>query len=148
MGNYAADFQRTNDTTKTTGTISAPGSSPRRLSIYEIIIGSEGAVADNPFLWTIQRTTAAGTSTAVTPQALDPADAACVAVGGENHTVEPTYTASAILMNIALNQRATFRFCAAPGGEIVTPASNNAGVGFKAGVGGAVLVTVQTHFQE
>ena len=118
MANYAADFQRTSSTTLSVGTI---GAGTRRGKIYDVMFGSEATPADAAILWTVRRYTAAGTATAVTPQALDAADAAFSGVAGENHTIEPTYTAGAIVLNVPLNQRATYRWVAAPGGELIYP---------------------------
>ena len=49
----------------------------------------------------------------------------------ENHTSEPTYTSNTEVLEIPLNHRATFRWVAAPGSEIITPATDNNGLGFK-----------------
>jgi hypothetical protein len=148
MAKYAVDLQRTASTTASVGTITADATRPRRLKWYDVIFGSQGTVGDNPFLYTVQRCTAAGTSTAVTPQPLDPADAATEADAGENHTIEPTYTAAAIMLNIALNQRATFRWVAAPYGEIVTPATASNGAGVQTTTSSAVAITTQIHVEE
>jgi hypothetical protein len=148
MARYAADFQRTGSTSASTGSIVADATRPRRFKIYDLIFGSEAAAADNPFLWRVARITAAGTSTGVTPQPLDPADAATESDAGENHTVEPTYTAGANLIHCPLNQRATFRWVAAPGGELVAPATASNGFGIISPVGSAVIVTVQAHYEE
>jgi hypothetical protein len=96
----------------------------------------------------VQRCTAAGTSTAVVPQPLDPADATTEMDAGENHTIEPTYTAAAILLQIPLNQRATFRWVAAPGGELVAPATASNGLGIISPTGSAVVVSAQLHVEE
>lgn len=107
-----------------------------RPSIYDIVIGSDATPADQASKFIFQRYTVAGTSTAVTPQALDPADPASLLASttGQAHTVEPTYTANAILLPIALNQRATYRWVAAPGGELVMPATAANGIGCQATV--------------
>lgn len=149
MADYAFAMRRTADASKTVGSLAAAGASPRRAKIYDIILGSEGTPGDNPFLWILQRFTAAGTSSAVTPTALSPADQACLAVGGENHTVEPTYTAGAIPFKIALNQRATFRWVAAKeDGKLVIPATAGNGIGVTTPVMAAVLVTANMTFEE
>lgn len=148
MARYACDFQRTASATLSVGTVTADATRPRRVKWYEVIFGSEASAADNPFLYTLQRCTAAGTSTAVVPQPLDPADAATETDAGENHTIEPTYTAAAILLNIALNQRATFRWVAAPYGELVTPATAANGIGVQTDVSSAVIVTTQAMIEE
>ena len=100
-----------------------------RPAIYDLIFGSSATPNDNALNWLLQRFTAAGTSTPVTPQALDPNDPAALAAAGENHTAEPTYTANKILLNISANQRSTQRWVAAPGGELKCPATAANGIG-------------------
>lgn len=148
MARYAIDMQRTGSTTASVGSITADATRPRRFKLYDLLVGSEASPADNPFLWRVARITAAGTSTAVVPQPLDPADAATEMDAGENHTIEPTYTAAAILLHIPLNQRATFRWVAAPGGELVAPATASNGLGIITPTGSAVVVTAQAHVDE
>ena len=150
MAKYAVDLQRTASTTGSLGSWVADATRPRRLKFYDIMFGSEATPADAAILWTIQRCTAAGTGTGVTPQPLDPADAATEADAAENHTIEPTYTAGAILLNIAVNQRATFRWVAAPGGELVTPATASNGLGVQTDTisSGTPVITAQIHAEE
>jgi hypothetical protein len=147
---FAVDFQRTASTTATLGSWTADATRPRRAQVYDIILGSEATPADAGLLWTVRRCTAAGTSTGVTPQNLDPADATTEYDAGENHTIEPTYTAGAILLNIPLNQRATFRWVAAPGGELVFPAtaSNGAGIETDTISTGTPVITATVHVLE
>jgi hypothetical protein len=128
--------------------IQAPASNMRRAEIYDIIHGSEAAAADNPFLYLWQRTTTAGTNTAVTPLPLDPADTACVTVAGDAFSAEPTYTAGAVALRIPLNQRATFRWLAAPGGEIVIPATASNGLGCQTPTASALAISSTVHFRE
>lgn len=152
MANYAVDFQRTASTTASLGSITAeatPGPARRSL-VYDMMFGSEATPADAAILWTVRRCTAAGTSTAVTPQQLNPADPVATAECGENHTIEPTYTANAIMLNVPLNQRATFRWVAAPGGEIVVPATDENGIGIETDTisTGTPVITSTCHFSE
>ena len=100
-----------------------------RPRIYDVIFGTSGTPADNALNWLLQRYTAAGTATSVTPTAIDPADPAALASAGSNHTVEPTYTAGAILLDIDANQRSTQRWVASPGSELVMPATAANGAG-------------------
>ncbi len=100
-----------------------------RPHIYDLVSGSDATPADNAAEYNLQRTTTAGTEgSGFTPVALDPGDPAAVGDFSVNHSAEPTYTASAVLLNYMHNQRATFRWVAAPDGEIVLPAAAN-GVG-------------------
>ena len=147
MANYSLTASRAASATKTVGVIGATAT-PRRIKVYEMTFGCSGAPADNIFQWQAQRFTAAGTTTAVTPQPLDPADAAALSAGGSNATVEPTYTANQILLTVALNQRATFRWVAPPGGELVTPATNANGLGVTNPVATALTVDLDLKFQE
>jgi len=147
MANYSLQASRTAGAAKTVGSVAATAT-PRRIKIYECTFGCSGAPADNIFQWEIQRFTAPGTSTAVTPQPLDPADAAALTAGGSNHTVEPTYTAGQFLLTVDLNQRATFRWVAPPGGELVTPATNNNGAGVLNSVATGLVVDLDLKFQE
>lgn len=129
------------------GVTSATTVRPR---IYDLVCGSDATPADNACEFNLQRTTAAGTSTAFTPIAIDPADPASLASAGFNHSIEPTYTASALLLEWAQNQRATFRWVAAPSSELVLPATaaNGAGVISVTVAGSAVNTNFQIYFEE
>lgn len=78
-----------------------------RPTIYYLLFGSLAVPLDNALEFLVQRFTAAGTSTGVTPTSTDPADPTPQAVCGQNHTVEPTYTGSQLLLDVPMNQRAT-----------------------------------------
>lgn len=128
---FVCDFQRTASTTATLGSMTADATRARRLRVEEAAFGSEATPADASVLWTFQRCTAAGTNTTVTPVNLDPASSTTEYDAGENHTVEPTYTAGAILGNWPLNQRATFRWISSPGFQWVMPATASNGFGIQ-----------------
>lgn len=120
-----------------------------RPHIFHVLFGSTATPADNALQWLLQRYTAAGTATAVTPFPLDPANPAALSSAGENHTVEPTYTADAILLNLPLNQRASFPWFAREGRELVLPATAANGVGVQpvhASFTGSVESTI--HYEE
>ncbi len=121
-----------------------------RPAIYELVIGSIATPADNAWDFFLQRYTVAGTSTAFTPVALDPADPASLASAGVNHSVEPTYTANAYLGRFSGNQRATFRWVANPGSELKMPATAANGIGLlsQTAVGSAVAMTFTIYFEE
>lgn len=148
MAAYAVEMNRTASATLSVGNVVADATRPRRGKFYDLIMGSEAAPADNAFLWQVQRCTTAGTSTAVTPQPLDPADAATESDAGENHTIDPTLTAGAILLAIAMNQRATFRWVASPGGELTYPATASNGLAIRTPTSSAVAVTATLHYAE
>lgn len=149
MGRYAAQMNRTASATLDVGSLITAAASPRRFALYDIIVGSEATPADNAFLWTIVRKTGAATGgTAVTPVALDFSDTiASTLVGNEAPTGNGAGTD--VVAAIPLNQRATFRWVAAPGGELVS--SNAASNGYAAATptaGGLVAVTATFHADE
>lgn len=125
------------------------GGTTIRPKIYDILFGLGGTPADNTLYWSLQRQTAAGTITAVTPRSLDPGNPAASSTAGSNATAEGTITANSDLLTFALNQRATFRWVAPPGGELVIPATANNGIpaltksAAYTGVAGGVI-----HFEE
>lgn len=149
MPKYAIDGQDTNTAATTILGVDA-GATTRRIKVYDLVLGSDATPADNAAEYVLQRYTVDGTSTAVTPQALDGADPAALAEAGEAHSVEPTYTANAIMLQWAQNQRATFRWVAVPGGEIVCPNTADSGVGIQViGIAGsAVNTNAMIHFEE
>jgi len=148
MAAYAVEMNRTASTTNSLGTWVADATRPRRLKFYDMIFGSEASPADNAFNYVAQRVTTAGTLSAVTPKPLDFADAATESDAGENVTIEPTYTAGEVMLSISLNQRATFRWVAAPGGELTTPATASNGLGWKTPTASAVAISATIHASE
>lgn len=135
---YAIDGEDTN--TAATTILELRSTTAIRPAIYDLISGSDATPGDQAVEFSLQRTTTAGTATSVTPQALDSGDPAATATAGKAHSAEPTYTSNAILLNITHNQRATFRWVAAPEGELILPAAAN-------GVG-ALIDTVTTAFNQ
>ena len=116
--------------------IAATTGSLRRGKVFDLLIGTNGTPADNYLQWDISRMTAVGTATSVTPQALDPADAAALGTAANNYTAEPTITANSSLLNVGVNQRASYRWVAAPGSELVFPATANNGLALRTLSGG------------
>ena len=125
------------------------GSTAIRAKIYDIVIGSDATPADIATEFSVQRFTAVGTGgSALTEEPLDPLTVAATAVGtGGTFSGEPTWTNE--LMQIALNQRATFRWVAAPGGELITAAAANNGIGLESqGSGGTPNCNYTVHWEE
>jgi hypothetical protein len=137
--NYSIDGRDTN--TASTTILGLTSAATVRPKIYSILVGSYGTPNDYAAEYALQRYTVAGTSTAVTPQALDPGDPAALASAGEAHSAEPTYTANAILLTIPKNQRATILWQCKDGKELVLPATAANGVGL-------VVVSVSTAYTE
>lgn len=127
---YMANGEQNLTTVRNTAlTLAGNATTANRLWVYEVYVGNEGTPADLAGTYLVERCTALGTSTAVTPGKRDKADRASQAVAGENHTVEPTFTANEIMMEVPMNHRGTYRWVAPPGGELVAPATASDGFG-------------------
>ena len=145
----------------TTGTVAASATLPFlnlistaaiRPKVFDLIVGSSATPADNACKFQIQRCTSVGTpgSTPV-PTPDDPADPACLTTAGLlTFTGGPTLTAGAMLLQWSQNQRATFRWVAAPGKELVMPATASNGLALMTPTvaGTAVVYDVHVAFEE
>lgn len=121
----------------------------RRCWVYDVLLGVDGTPADNAIVWKVDRQTSTGTRSAVTPPPLDFGDAAALITCGANTTIEGIITAATQLLEVAVNQRASYRWVAAPGGELVVPATNVAGLGVRAkSPGYTSTATAAVHFLE
>lgn len=98
-------------------------------SIYDIMIGSRATPGDQACTYDVARSTGAGTGgSAVTPNPLDTSKGytASTSAGYQNST--SVATKGAILLSVSLNQRATFRWVAAPGSELVNTIGANVAI--------------------
>jgi hypothetical protein len=100
--------------------------------IYDFTFGTVGTPSDSVVTLTATRfsSSAATNGTAFTPNPLDSVDAAATATCIIAATAEPTI--GVVLFQVGLNVRATYRWVAAPGGELICPATANAGVAVRA----------------
>jgi hypothetical protein len=111
-----------------------PAATPTsRGAIYDIMVGSVATPADQAAAFAVHRTTAVQTEgSGFTPNNLDPAGPAGAYDSGIGpYSAEPTETANKQLLRWSLNQRATFRWVAAPGSELVLTATQNNGADLK-----------------
>ncbi len=102
------------------------GTTAVRTMLYDMLLGSDATPADQAAKYSWQRSTTVGTwagsgGAAITPQALDPSDPAAVTTSNQGIcSAGPTLTASAFLLQVAMNQ--------APGSELKVPATANNGI--------------------
>lgn len=151
MARFSVKMQRTSSTTLSVGELSQPGTNMRRVKIYDFLFGSEATPGDAALQWQMQRHTATGTGTAVTPRQVDPSEGtiASAMTAKENHTVDPTVVANEFPFTQPLNQRASMRWVAPPDGEIVIPATASVGIAVRTPVSTAlVLATADLFYLE
>lgn len=107
------------------------GSTAVRPYVYEFDVGCSAAPADQAGLLVMARTTAVGTAGSnPTPAQADPGTAAAVCTAGIAHSAEPTFT-SPFVYQVPLNQRATWRWVANPGFEVIGSLTASNGIGLK-----------------
>ena len=167
-GNVQQSMTTTYKTLISMGNSSATGSTVgagmyRRGKLYDILIGTNATPADNYLEYDVTRitlgTTPAGTTTLGISSissnfGLDPADSnGCVNWLQINSTAEVGITATTEVWYVGINQRASYRWVAAPGSEIVWPAVSSAtasgGLALRARSGSfANTVTGNVFFQE
>ena len=135
MGAYSVDGNQ--NAAAATTILETTRGAAKRHKLYYLTIGSAATPADQANNMQVNRTTAPGTATAVTPRPLDPAEGAAVTTAGENQTVEPTKTADLVLLSFSFNSRANFQWYANPGREVVAPdtASNGLALVFVVATG-------------
>ena len=107
--------------------IAGNGTTPRREKIYDVLIGTNGTPADNFVEWDISRTTVSSTTTVLAATPLDSADAAATGTVTVNSSTFGTITTGSNVFYIGVNQRASYRWVAAPGSELVSPATSSGG---------------------
>jgi hypothetical protein len=122
---------------------------PRRFKVYDVLIGTNGTPADNFIEWDISRITVQSTTTVLAAQPIDPADANALTVATVNSSTFGTITTGSNVFYVSINQRASYRWVAAPGGELVAPATSSAGFQLRVRSGGYTGTATGTlHFEE
>jgi hypothetical protein len=114
----------------------------KRSKIYDILIGTNGTPADNFIEWDCARVTASTTgvwlgavSSVSSSYMLDQADAGFGSLVVMNASAGSSVAAGGMgvpkqeIWYVGVNQRASYRWVAAPGSELVVPA-NSSGTGF------------------
>lgn len=126
-------------------------SANKRPKLNDWIVGASGSPGDNQMLWSVEGFNAdtAGTSTSVTPKPLDPADPPSDTGAEEDYTVEPTSADGIPWVEMPVNDRASYRWIASPGGELIIAATANLKMLTRVVGGGYTGVSRATmHFKE
>ena len=113
-----------------------------RIGIYDVVVGSAATPADQATNFVIARFTSAGTGAALTTGLLDQFSVTATATGRAMLTTEPETLTS--LMIIPLNQRASFRWVASPGGELASRGSPSTGLELRSQTATAAYLAAAT----
>ena len=149
MARWGTKLSKDATSVKSVGLVTAAAANMRRAKLYDVSFGSSATPGDNAFLWQIQRCTTAGTGTTTTPNSLDPADTlVSTIVTTGTVTVDPTLTANAFLYQCPLNQRASFRWVAAPYGELIVPATASNGLAIIASAATTTVLDCGINYEE
>lgn len=150
MAKYALSYTKTGaDSVLCHCEIIADATRPRRGKLYDLVVSCTTTPADALFQYMVKRITNTGTGTGLTPNPLDPADAVTEADAKHLITVDAaSYGAGTELLRMPVNHRATFRFVAAPGGELVYPATASNGFGIGVSAASTNTFSGTAHFEE
>lgn len=135
MATYRTTMKRTLNPTFAVGVLTCAASSPRRLRVFGLTVGSENTPNDWAIDWQVQRSTTAGTAgSAPTIVADDLADTiAATAVVAQAMTADPTLTAG-LAIDLPLNLRGTWSWECDPGSKqvlIIPAAAGPAGIAIR-----------------
>ena len=131
MAKYVANGILTAVTTSYKTPLAITGGTGVRPKVYQFGFSCP-ASADKALDYLLQRTTAAGTGTSVTPNPLDPADPAAEVTAKEDHSGEPTYGSEPKIIRLAQHQKSSLYWQAYDDdARIVIPASSGAGLGLQ-----------------
>lgn len=132
MGAYNVELTRTAHATNGVAVYQHASTASRRILIAEYAWGYAATPADAAVMPRMQRsTTAPSGGDAFTPVALNPADGAATALAMGGAVTNGTLTANAYVGGgYGMNQRATFRWVAREGDEVIVPITNSAGIHF------------------
>ena len=120
--------------------------------IFDLGFGSSATPADNVVLWRVARSTTAvavGAAVVETPLTGEGGQGGAPAsqlIAISNVTTEPGY--SEIMIDIGVNQRASWRWVAAPEGELLTPAEATSAIGIEPDGGGGGQARGYMHWLE
>lgn len=137
----AATYKTLIGTAASSGILNPPVfPSVNRGKIYDILIGTNGTPADNFMEFDVVRVTNIGSSAVwlgsissiSSALPLDVADVGAAAFYMNNSSAETNITAGAEVFYVGINQRASYRWVAAPGSELVRPAVSSAGFALRA----------------
>lgn len=107
--------------------VGVTGAATIRPTVYDFMVGSRATPADACCTYDIARTSTAVTGgTTPTPSPLNPTDTAAITTGVANGTGGGTK--GVILLSVSVNQRATFRWVAAPGSELQCAQAASGGI--------------------
>jgi len=124
-------------------------STSTRIRIYDMIVGSSASPADVATDFNVIRGTVSGSGTSVTPRKIDSADPSALATSQQGTFTGQTKTSNSSIMDLALNQRATFRWIAPQDGELVVPATSDNWIGLESiASGGTPTINASMYWQE
>jgi hypothetical protein len=117
--------------------------------VYDLGFGSSAIPADAVVLWRVARSSSAvavGGAVVETPIASSDGAPASQLIAISDVTTEPGY--EEIFIDIGVNQRASWRWVAAPEGELITPGDATAAIGIEPNGTGGGEARGYLHWQE
>jgi hypothetical protein len=129
----------------------------RRGKLYDLLVGTAGTPADFSYEWEVTRCTFTSTvawlgsmSSVSSGLPLDLADTGCSAFCMNNSSAATNIVVTGQAWYVGINQRASYRWVAAPGSEMVYPVTSSNGLALqtRSVSGGTATGTGTIYFQE
>ena len=122
------------------------GTAACRPFVYDVMVGVTTTPADYSVDVRVRPFTAAGTTAGTPPVGtpLDGNDQAAICTCGWTLSAEPTVDEKVNYLRVVMNQRATFRWVAAPGGELAPAMATTKGVAVANFLAGAAVTLAAT----
>ena len=149
MARFSITMQRTASSTLDVGSVLTAAASMRRFALYEAIFGSEATPADVANLWTLNKRTGTATGgTAPSIVTLDESDTLAATLVA-NQAPTSNGGGTGVKLSVPLNAKATFRWVAVPGGELIAPATASNGIAAATPTAGSTgAITADFHVLE
>ena len=130
---YSGIFSQTTNTTTRKGMGELGASASVCPALYEFDLSCSAAPADNVITFSVMRFSASASATTFTPSSISQSPGivtpiAALSWAAREQSATGTVTAGSEIWANSLNQRATFRWVAYPGGEIQAPAIASNGI--------------------
>ncbi len=129
MPRYAAPFTKTGADSVQQIVEVLSSATVQRTKWWMFVIGNTATPADAVFSYVVRRVTGSATGTALTPNPLDPSDAACRGTAEHLITADAaSFSTGTELFRAPVNHRATYQWVAADGMELTGAATSANGL--------------------
>jgi hypothetical protein len=149
MPRYAAPFTKTGSDSVLQIVEVLSSATVQRTKWYSFVVGCTATPADALFNYVVRRVTGSATGTSLTPNPLDPSDAACRGTAEHLITADAaSFSAGTEVFRAPCNHRAAYTYYASDGSELVGAATSANGLSLGVGAASTSTFGGTVFFQE